>query len=343
MGGNVVLVTGATGRIGANLVKRLLEEGYEVRSLAMREDPLLGKLSQLKSRVVYGDLNDYESLANAVRGVDYVVHLAAIMGRPPGMSKQTYLEINVTGALNVLEASVRSGSVNKFLFSSTDATYPVVKPQYSPIDENHPQRPDSLYGFVKVAGERLCLEYATEYGMPVTILRYGCVLTPPELLTMILPSCIGFPSRLLGAEVEVRSSEGKSNQVKAKEVFHDKRLKVWKDQNGRSWKVHCSDVRDVVEGTLLALKSKASENETFNIMGAAKFAYEEAVPYAAKLLGQEHLTIEVPHYLSYEVDTSKARGYLGFSPKYDVFQMMDDSVKSLKGQDVGVIPSGFKP
>jgi len=338
-----VLVTGATGRIGANLVKRLLKEGYEVRAFAMKEDPLLGKLSQLKSQVSYGDLTDYESLTNAMRDVGLVIHLAAVMGRPPEMSKQTYLDINVTGTLNVLEASVRSGSVAKFLFSSTDATYPVVKPQYSPIDENHPQRPDSLYGFVKVAGEKLCFEYATEYGMPVTILRYGCVLTPPELLTMILPSCIGFPSELLDTAVEAKSSEGKSSRLKAREVFPNKRLKVWKDTSGRPWKVHCSDVRDVIEGTLLALEKKTSENEIFNVMGAAKFAYDEAVPYAAKLLGQEYLTIEVPHYLSYEVDISRARGYLGFRPKYDVFKMIDDSVKSLKGQDVGVIPSGFRP
>jgi len=343
MGKSTILVTGATGRIGANLVKDLVAQGYRVRSFVTQNDPHLKKLSDLATEIAYGDLTDYDSLTRAVRDVDVVAHLAAVMGRPSEMSKHAYLDINVVGTLNTLEASVQSGTVKKFVFASTDATYPVVKPLYSPIDENHPQRIDSLYGFVKVAGEQLCLEYSLEFGLPVTVLRYGCVLTPPELITMILPSCIGFPDQVADSIVEVKYSGGQTKPVKAQDVFSDKRLKVWRDLTGRPWKVHCSDVRDVVDGTILAIEKKAAENETFNIMGAATFAYDQAVPYAAGLLGQEYLTIDLPHYLAYEVDLSKAKGLLGFRPRYDVFRMIDDSVKVLKGQDVGVIPSGFQP
>jgi len=335
-----ILVTGATGRIGSNLCKELCKK-YEVRALALQDDPQINKISSLDTEIVYGNLEDYESIVKAVEGVDAVIHLAAVMGRPSGMSKQRYFNINVVGTLNMLEASVNN-SVDKFLLASTDATYPVTEPLYTPVDENHPQRPNSLYGLVKVLCEKMCFEYTREYGLPTTILRYGTVLTPPEIIVKVLKNGFGVPSKLFDDVVEVKYSDGRVRKECVKDVITRDVFKILADEAERPWKVHVSDVRDVVDGTILALEKKASENEVFNLLGGAVFAFDAAVKYATELTGEDYVTIKLPAYWSFEVDITKARNMLGYRPKYDVFRIIEDSVKYLKGEDVGVIPSGYE-
>jgi UDP-glucose 4-epimerase len=307
-----VLVTGATGRIGSNLIKELLRRGYEVRSFAVSTDPYLYKLKSMETEIVYGDIRDYNNLLDAADDVDVVVHLAALFAQfRAGVSKQELINANVVGTLNALEASVNR-SVDKFIFSSTDATYPISNPLYWPVDENHPQRPNNIYGLTKVLSEKTCFEYSTEYGLPTTVLRYGSVLAPPEII----------------------------NTLKGgKEKFS---IRV--DKNGTPFKMHLSDVRDVVEGTILAIAKKASENEVFNILGCAVFTLDEAVKYAAEHAGQDYITIKDHKAVatpSFEADLTKARNILGYRPKYDVFRMIDDSLKYLNGEDVGVIPTGY--
>jgi UDP-glucose 4-epimerase len=311
-----ILVTGATGRIGSNLIKELLRRGYEVKSFVASNDPYLYKLKDMETEIAYGDIRNYTNLLDAMDSVDIVVHLAALFAQfRAGVSKQELINVNTVGTLNALEASVNR-SVEKFIFSSTDATYPISKPVYWPVDENHPQNPNNIYGLTKVLSEKTCFEYSTEYGLPTTVLRYGSVLAPPEII----------------------------NSLGGKEKFGKEKFTLHVDKNGKPFKTHLSDVRDVVEGTILAIEKKASENEVFNMLGCAVFTSDQIVKYAAEITGQEYVTVKDQNAVatsSFEADISKAKSILGYRPKYDVFRMIDDSVKYLKGEDVGVIPTGY--
>src|SRR3712207_4967916 len=98
--------------------------------------------------------------------------------RSGDMPVTEYWHLNVDATLHVLEGARRNGRLVKLVFASTDATYPAVNPRYLPIDEHHVQDPVNLYGLTKVVGERLCLDYLTEFRVPAAIVRYGGVGSP---------------------------------------------------------------------------------------------------------------------------------------------------------------------
>ncbi|MDE2799796.1 MAG: NAD-dependent epimerase/dehydratase family protein, partial [Gemmatimonadota bacterium] len=100
-----ILVTGATGRLGANVVRQLVERGDDVRALILPDDPKKFKLDPFDIEKIEGDLRDAALCRDIVDGVDAVVHTANILGPPRGMDNQTFYEINVTGTYNLFEAA----------------------------------------------------------------------------------------------------------------------------------------------------------------------------------------------------------------------------------------------
>jgi UDP-glucose 4-epimerase len=342
--GDLVLVTGATGRIGANLCRALQEHGYRVRAVVLPNDPGTAKLADVDLRVA--DLRDAEATAEACQGVDAIYHLAALMGPDAGeMPVTDYWHVNVDATLHVLEGARHNGRVAKFIFASTDATYPAVKPLYSPIDEHHPQNPVNLYGLTKVVGERLCLDYLTEFDVPVAILRYGAVASPDERARggAYLRSAV--LQRFRDAKrshnnylwVTVRDCERPWDYLGPCDGSRDQ-LVALTDADGRPWLSHPTDVRDVVRGTLLALESPAAVGEAFNIVGPAPVASTEAVRFLAERLGLPWQQVRVPFRQAYEISTVKARSILGYTPEIDFFRAVVDGQAMLRGQDIGVIP-----
>ena len=336
---NKVLVTGATGRVGANLVKRLLADGYSVRSYVMPNDPKAAKLSQFKVDVTVGDLTDPEPMIEAVSDVDAIVHSAAAMaGRimPPGMTRSSFFDINVKGTYNLLEAAKdRAERIERFLFTSTDDTYPVIEAAYVPVDENHPQNPQGLYGCTKLLCEKLCTHYRTGFGLPTTIVRLGSVKACDEILnTLKLGNWIKW---LRGWEVfkGVKQPWEPLENLKA----NPNDYVIMTDPIGKPWRMHSTDVRDVVDGIMLALTSKAAEGDVFNIMGPSAYGFDEAVTYASKRTGIPYVTGRVQMHWNYEIDISKARTVLGFAPRYDIHRMIDDALAYGEGKDLGVIPA----
>ena len=161
------LVTGATGRIGANLVKRLLLDGDRVRAFVYKDDPKTSKLDGMDVEIVYGDLRDAAAVGAAVAGVDRIAHLGYIMGKPAGMTTAVEFDINMTGTFNVLEAAAKHRDrIVRLLFASTNATYDAFHPQYVPMDEGHPQNPYTYYGMEKLLGERMTESFGRIRDLP---------------------------------------------------------------------------------------------------------------------------------------------------------------------------------
>jgi nucleoside-diphosphate-sugar epimerase len=344
---DLVLVTGATGRIGANLCRALLAREYRVRVVVLPDDPSLAKLDGLDVEVVAADLRDGPAVVEACAGVDAICHLAALMGPDAGdMSVTEYWHLNVDATLHVLEGARLNGRLVKLVFASTDATYPAVRPRYLPIDENHPQDPVNLYGLTKAVGERMCLDYLTEFAVPAAIVRYGGVGSPDERAN-------GSAFRLSSLIERFRDAKRSHNNYLWINVLDQERpwehleplmaegdpLVALTDQEGRPWQSHPTDVRDVVQGTLVALESAAAVGEAFNLLGPAPLSSVEAARYLAERLDLPWRTVAVPFRVAFEVSTAKARAVLGYRPRVDFFQAVDDGLAMQRGEDIGVVPA----
>lgn len=345
--GDLVLVTGATGRIGANLCRTLRSRDYRIRAIALPGDPAIAKLDGLDAEIVEADLRDEAAVVDACAGVDAICHLAALMGPDAGeMPVSEYWHLNVDATLHVLEGARLNGRLARFVFASTDATYAAVNPCYVPMDENHPQNPVNLYGLTKVVGERLCLDYLTEFAVPTAIVRYGGVGSPDERAT-------GRTLRLSNQLQRFKNAKVSHNNYLWITVTEHARpweyleplqgdgdpLLALTDLDGRPWLSHPTDVRDAVQGTVLALESPAAIGEAFNILGPGPIASVEAARYLAERIDAPWRTAPVPFRQAYEISTAKARAVLGYRPEIDFYRAVDDGLAMLAGQDIGIIPA----
>jgi len=182
-----ILVTGATGRLGANVVRALLERGDEVRCLVMPNDPAAKKLDRLDVEIVEADLRDTERLQEAVRGVDKVAHFAAIMDvRPAGMSLVEYFDINTRASFALADAAQANG-VEKFLYTSTTAVYDTGTLTVVPTPEDVELRPNADYGVTKVASEAALMALAYRYDLPTIIHRPSYIMACDQVLVFGKP------------------------------------------------------------------------------------------------------------------------------------------------------------
>jgi len=172
-------VTGGAGFIGSNLVKQLILDGIDVTVI---DNLLSGYRSNLdpfpEIRFIEGDIRDEDLVAEAIKGVEVVFHLAASVGNKRSIDYPlTDADINVMGTLKVLEASRREG-IRKIVASSSAGIFGELKTL--PIKEDHPVEPDTPYGSTKLCMEKECLAYAKLYDMEAVCLRYFNVYGPNQ-------------------------------------------------------------------------------------------------------------------------------------------------------------------
>lgn len=164
------LVTGGAGFIGSNLVKLLLDKGWEVKILDNFSTGNRQNTINLDIEIIEGDICDPESAKLACKGVDVVFHMAASVGRQRSIDNPQLDSVtNLIGTINILEG-MRAHSVKSIIYSSSAAIFgELIAPS---IDENHPINPDSPYGVSKLAAEKMILAYAGIYGITAVCLRY---------------------------------------------------------------------------------------------------------------------------------------------------------------------------
>lgn len=153
----MILITGATGRLGKSLVPALLENGYELRILAKEGE----NIAWNNVEVVRGEISDFQALDKACKSIDTVIHLAGIIDYH---NKQLTNKINYEGTRNVVNAALKN-NVQRFIFISSVSVYG--KSKYLPMDENHPKNPQSCYGESKLLAEN----YVLASGLNCVVIR----------------------------------------------------------------------------------------------------------------------------------------------------------------------------
>lgn len=181
LSGSNVLVIGGAGLIGSHLVGQLVAEDAEVRvfdNLARGSLTNLQGVSKTRNvSVVRGDIRRKEEVEEALRGVDFVFHLAALWLLQCAEDPRAALDANIGGTLNVLEAC-RDAKVEKLVFSSSASVYGDAL--MIPMTEEHPFNNRTMYGATKIAGEQLCRAFAEMFGLRYVALRYMNVYGPRQ-------------------------------------------------------------------------------------------------------------------------------------------------------------------
>lgn len=199
-------MTGAGGFIGSHVVEALVRAGREVRALVhynSRNDwgwleGMPREVSQ-SVEVLPGDVRDPHLIREAMRGVDRVYHLAALIGIPYSyLAPDSYVDTNVRGTLNVLQAA-READVERVLVTSTSEVYGTARTV--PITEDHPRQGQSPYSASKIGADHLALSFHLSFGLPVSVVRPFNTYGPRQSARAVIPTII---TQLLGGASEIR-------------------------------------------------------------------------------------------------------------------------------------------
>lgn len=201
-----VLITGADGFIGSHLTEELVRQGYKVKAFAYYNSfnswgwlDSLPKDIMEEVEVFTGDIRDPNGVRESMKGVDEVFHLAALIAIPFSYhSPDTYVDTNIKGTLNVLQAA-RELETSRVLVTSTSEVYGTAR--YVPIDENHPYQGQSPYSATKIGADRLAESFYRSFNMPITIVRPFNTYGPRQSARAVIPTII---TQLLSGKEEIQ-------------------------------------------------------------------------------------------------------------------------------------------
>jgi NAD dependent epimerase/dehydratase len=199
LGGRTVLVTGSDGFIGSHVVEAVLAAGGRPRAFCLYNSfgtagwleesaPFQDAVGAGRAELLLGDIRDPEFVDTAVAGADVVLHLAALIAIPYSyVAPRSYVDTNVSGTLNVLEA-VRKHAVPRMVHTSTSEVYGT--PESVPITEDHALRGQSPYSATKIAADKMCESFALSFGTPVTVLRPFNTFGPRQSARAVIPTVL---------------------------------------------------------------------------------------------------------------------------------------------------------
>ncbi|MBE5903770.1 MAG: SDR family NAD(P)-dependent oxidoreductase [Pseudobutyrivibrio sp.] len=201
-----VLVTGSDGFIGSHLVEELVKKGYEVKAFVYYNSfnnwgwlDTLPKDIMDHVEVFAGDVRDPNGVREAMKGCDAVFHLAALIAIPFSYhSPDAYVDTNIKGTLNILQAA-RDLGTTRVLVTSTSEVYGTA--QYVPIDEKHPYQGQSPYSATKIGADRLAESFYRSFDLPVTIVRPFNTFGPRQSARAVIPTII---TQLLAGKEEIK-------------------------------------------------------------------------------------------------------------------------------------------
>ncbi|SKA29489.1 UDP-glucose 4-epimerase GalE [Consotaella salsifontis] len=303
-----VLVCGGAGYIGSHMTRLLAEEGFDV---TVFDNLSSGHREAVRgARLVVGDVNDRAALDDLFRSKRFtaVFHFAALISVSDSVSDPaSYYRNNVVGTLNLLDA-MRAAGVERFVFSSTAATYG--NPEYTPIDEDHPHRPLNSYGRTKKMVEEVLADYAVAYGLKSVCFRYfnaagahpdGTMGEAHDPETHLVPNVL----RAIAGEIPALQIFGRDYPTPDGTCVRDY--------------IH---ILDLCSAHLAALGWMGREGgaSIFNLGNGAGFSILEVMAAAEKVTGRP-----VPHSFAPRragdaavlvADSSKARQALGWTPRF---------------------------
>jgi NAD dependent epimerase/dehydratase len=296
-----ILVTGADGFIGSHLVEELVRRGYAVRAFVLYNSfNSWGWLDQCsaevkdKFEVFAGDIRDPNGVRTAMKDCDAVLHLAALIAIPYSYhSPDTYIDTNVKGTLNVVQAA-RDLGVRKVVHTSTSEVYGTAR--FVPITEEHPLQGQSPYSASKIGADQIAMSFYTSFGTPVSIVRPFNTYGPRQSARAVIPTII--------AQIANGAREIKLGALSPTRDFNY--------------------VEDTVAGFIAALDSEQGVGDVINLGSNFEISIGDTANTIARLMGQEIQIVTDEQRLRPEkseverlwASNKKASDMLAWSPQY---------------------------
>jgi len=296
-----ILVTGADGFIGSHLVESLVRQGYEVRAFVLYNSFgtwgwLEHASKEIKDNIdiFAGDIRDPHGVKEAMKGCDAVLHLAALIAIPYSYhSPDTYIDTNIKGTLNVVQAA-RDLGIEKVVHTSTSEVYGTA--QFVPITEEHPLQGQSPYSASKIGADQIAMSFYASFSTPIAVLRPFNTYGPRQSARAVIPTIItqlanGMQQIKLGAVLPTRDF---------------------------------NFVSDTVEGFIAALNSSSSVGEVINIGSNFEISIGDTAQAIANVMGKDIEIVSDEQRLRPEkseverlwASNYKAEELLGWKPMY---------------------------
>lgn len=301
MSGKRILVTGADGFIGSHLTEELVRRGHRVRAFVLYNSFntwgwLDHSAEEIKREldVFAGDIRDPHGVRQAMRGCDVVLHLAALIAIPYSYhSPDTYIDTNVKGTLNVVQAARELG-ISKVVHTSTSEVYGTAR--FVPITEEHPLQPQSPYSASKIGADQIAMSFYYAFGTPVSIIRPFNTYGPRQSARAVIPTII---TQIAAGKRKIRLGA----------------VSPTRDFNY---------ISDTVRGFIAVAESDKSVGQILNIGSNEEISIGETAKLIAEVM---HAGIEIEtdeqrlRPASSEVerllaDNTKARELLGWKPEF---------------------------
>lgn len=296
-----VLVTGADGFIGSHLTEELIRTGYDVRAFVFYNSfNSWGWLDYAEAGikqsldVISGDIRDPHGVKVAMKGCDVVLHLAALIAIPYSYhSPDTYIDTNIKGTLNVLQAGRELG-VQKIVHTSTSEVYGTAR--YVPITEEHPLQGQSPYSASKIGADQLAMSFYSSFNTPVAIVRPFNTYGPRQSARAVIPTII--------TQIAAGQSTIKLGALHPTRDFNY--------------------IKDTVAGFIKAMESENSVGQVINIGSNFEISIEDTAHTIAEVMNAKiEITTDVqrlrPENSEVErlyADNQKAMKLLGWKPTY---------------------------
>jgi dTDP-glucose 4,6-dehydratase len=294
-----ILVTGADGFIGSHVVETLVKSGHEVRAFVLYNSfNSWGWLDESDKSIrnsidiFAGDIRDPHGVDKAVENQEVILNLAALIAIPYSYhSPDTYIDTNIKGTLNILQAARRHG-VKRVVQTSTSEVYGTA--QYIPIDEVHPLHPQSPYAATKVGADQLALSFHASFDVPVGILRPFNTYGPRQSARAVIPTIIS-------------------------QLANKSKVKLGSLSPTRDF----SFVQDTANGFLAAAQSDAIVGQTINLGSGFEISIKETAETIAKLMNtklelvddEQRVRPENSEVERLHASIEKAKTLLGWQPE----------------------------
>jgi len=294
-----ILVTGADGFIGSHVVETLVKSGHDVRAFVLYNSfNSWGWLDESDKAIrdsidiFAGDIRDPHGVDKAVENQEVILNLAALIAIPYSYhSPDTYIDTNIKGTLNILQAARRHG-VKRVVQTSTSEVYGTA--QYIPIDEAHPLHPQSPYAATKVGADQLALSFHASFDVPVGILRPFNTYGPRQSARAVIPTIIS-------------------------QLANKSKVKLGSLSPTRDF----SFVQDTANGFLAAAQSDAIVGQTINLGSGFEISIKETAETIAKLMNtklelvddEQRVRPENSEVERLHASIEKAKTLLGWQPE----------------------------
>ena len=307
-----VLVTGADGFIGSQLVEMLVKGGYKVKALSQYNSFnnwgwLENVVCKGEIEVLTGDIRDPHFCKHIVKDVDIIYHLAALIAIPYSyIAPDSYVDTNIKGTLNICQAAKENGNI-QIIHTSTSEVYGTA--QYVPIDESHPIQAQSPYSATKIAADAMAMSFYNAFDLPITIARPFNTYGPRQSARAVIPTII---TQIANGATEIKLGDTTPTR----------------DFNY---------VEDTCRGFIALAKHDESIGQIVNIGSNFEISIGETLNIIKNLMNSdvkfvvesERIRPEKSEVFRLWCDNSKIEKLTGFKPQVDIYQGLQRTIEWL--------------